>query len=210
MRFLITAGPTREPIDAVRYIGNRSSGQMGAALAGAALEAGHVVTLILGPVSAPMPPVQRRIDIETAAQMHEAVLREFPGHEVLIMAAAVADYRPKTVHSGKIGREGSLVIECEATEDILAAASKVRQPHQRIVGFSLEAAAGVDRAREKLHRKGLDLIVYNPLATMNSPSIEAVLLWPDGRSESLASRRKAELADILLKRVIGLYATSAT
>src|SRR5258706_12714645 len=94
MRLLITAGPTRGPIDAVRYIGNRSSGRMGASLAAAAVRAGHEVTLIVGPVTVAMPPQARRIDVESSAEMEAAVLREFPAHDVLIMAAAVADYRP--------------------------------------------------------------------------------------------------------------------
>src|SRR5205085_1677964 len=102
MRVLITAGPTREPIDAVRYIGNRSSGRMGAALAEAALGANHQVTLILGPVAAAMPKELRRIDVDTAAQMYAAVLNEFPNHDLLIMAAAVADYRPITARAGKM------------------------------------------------------------------------------------------------------------
>ena len=112
MKILITAGPTHEPIDAVRYIGNRSSGQMGAALAAAAMEAGHLVTLILGPVSAAMPKVGQRIDVVTAAEMESAVLAEFPKHDVLIMAAAVADYRPKAIRSEKLARAGNLTIEC--------------------------------------------------------------------------------------------------
>src|SRR5271154_3336034 len=97
MRILITAGPTREPIDPVRYIGNRSSGRMGAALSAAALAAGHTTTLIVGPVTVALPPAARRIDVETAQQMQDTVLREFPSHDLLIMAAAVADYRPKAV-----------------------------------------------------------------------------------------------------------------
>src|ERR1700722_13386027 len=96
MRVLITAGPTREPIDAVRYIGNRSSGRMGGAIADAAFGGGPHGTLILGPVAVPIGQGFRRIDVETAAQMHAAVMREFPSHDLLIMAAAVADYRPKT------------------------------------------------------------------------------------------------------------------
>src|SRR5882724_9374677 len=95
MKILITAGPTYEPIDPVRYIGNRSSGRMGAALASAATDAGHQVTLILGPVSLAIPGSLRRIDVETAAQMQAAVHAEYPGHDLLIMAAAVADFRPK-------------------------------------------------------------------------------------------------------------------
>ena len=146
MRVLITAGPTREPIDVVRYIGNRSSGQMGAALASAALAAGHDVTLISGPVSVAMPSVSRRIEIETAAQMHEAVLTEFPSHDLLIMAAAVADYRPKQVHPDKLARAGSLMIECVPTEDILAAAGQIKRTDQRTVGFSLEMEGNLPRA----------------------------------------------------------------
>lgn len=205
MRVLITAGPTREPIDAVRYIGNRSSGQMGAALAQASVRAGHAATLILGPITAPMPSGVRRVDVETAAQMHDAVLREFPSHDLLIMAAAVADYRPKHVLTGKLAREGTLTIECEATEDILAAAGRMKRADQRTVGFSLETRGNLDRSREKLVRKKVDLIVYNPTDTMNSATIESVLLWPDGRTETLPSRAKADFADILLARAVALF-----
>lgn len=205
LRFLITAGPTREPIDPVRYIGNRSSGQMGAALATAALAASHSVTLILGPVTAPMPASVRRIDVETSRQMHDAVLREFPGHDVLIMAAAVADYRPKAVHPNKLGRHGSLTIECEATEDIIAAAGQTKRPDQRTIAFSLEGRGNLERAREKMLRKKADLMVYNPIETMSSATIESVLLYPDGRAEPLPCRSKADFADILLQRAVTLF-----
>jgi len=208
MKILITAGPTHEPIDPVRYIGNRSSGQMGAALASAALTAGHAVTLILGPVAFPMPPAARRIDVQTAAEMHAAVLREFPSHHLLIMAAAVADYRPKQIHHDKLPRQGVLTIECEPTEDIVAAAAASKRPDQRIIGFSLESAGNLDRAREKLARKHLDLIVYNPTATMSSSTIEATLLWPDGRSEFLGVLPKQEFADILLDRALKWFTLS--
>jgi phosphopantothenoylcysteine decarboxylase/phosphopantothenate--cysteine ligase len=205
MKVLITAGPTREPIDAVRYIGNRSSGQMGAALVGAALAAGHKVTLVLGPVSVPMPDVPRRIDVETAAQMHQAVLAEFPSHDLLIMAAAVADYRPKQVHSEKLARAGSLTIECEPTEDILAAAGAMKRPTQRTVGFSLEMEGNTARAREKLARKNLDLIVYNPTGTMESSSVKAILLWRDGREEQVPAHLKSEFGTLLLNRAERLF-----
>ncbi|HEY2586345.1 MAG TPA: phosphopantothenoylcysteine decarboxylase [Tepidisphaeraceae bacterium] len=206
MKVLITAGPTREPIDAVRYIGNRSSGRMGAAIASAATTAGHAVTLILGPVSVPMPAVDRRIDVETASQMHLAVLGEFPAHDLLIMAAAVADYRPKHVHAKKLARTGGThTIECEPTEDILAAAGVTKQPDQRTVGFSLEMAGNLARAREKLVRKRLDLIVYNPTQTMGSDDVESVLLWADGRTENLASRSKAEFGEVLVNRASELF-----
>jgi phosphopantothenoylcysteine decarboxylase/phosphopantothenate--cysteine ligase len=206
MRILITAGPTREPIDAVRFISNRSSGKVGAALASSALRGGHEVTLILGPVTAPMPEGTRRIDVETAAEMNDAVLREMPNHDVLIMAAAVADFRPRYIRSGKVERDGTLPIEFEPTVDIIAAAAKAKRQDQRTVGFSLEANSNIERARQKLHRKGLDLIVYNPTSTMDSPTIESVLLYPDGRSEELPCRDKADFADILLKRVMELFA----
>ena len=205
MRVLITAGPTREPIDAVRYIGNRSSGQMGAALASAAMSAGHGVTLILGPVTAPMPAGIRRIDVETAAQMLSAVLAEFPQHDLLIMAAAVADYRPRKTHSGKLAREGGLSIECEPTEDIVAAAGRIKRPDQRTVGFSLETRGNLARSREKLARKNLDLIAYNPTDTMNSATIEAVLIWPDGRTEESESSPKVRFADLLIARANDLF-----
>src|SRR5690242_19541390 len=110
MKVLITAGPTYEHIDPVRFIGNRSSGKMGAALAEAALRAGHEVTLILGPVTASMPANVRRIDVTTSREMHDAVMREFPNHELLIMAAAVADFRPKHVLTKKVPRGPSLTI----------------------------------------------------------------------------------------------------
>ena len=204
MRILITAGPTREPIDAVRYLSNRSSGRMGASLASAALARAHEVTLILGPVAIPMPRTHR-IEVETAAEMQRAVMGEFPDHDALIMAAAVADYRPKRTHSGKIDRQGPMTLELEPTDDIIASASRSKRPDQRTVAFSLETAGDVDRARQKMLRKGVDLMVYNPTATMNSETVEAVLLYPDGRAEQLASRDKAEFADILLQRVVALF-----
>jgi phosphopantothenoylcysteine decarboxylase/phosphopantothenate--cysteine ligase len=205
MRILITAGPTREPIDPVRYIANRSSGGMGQGLAAAAIREGHFVTLILGPVTISMPKSAKRIDVETSRQMHEAVMTEFPHHDLLIMAAAVADYRPATVHSMKLQRGEMQTIELEPTDDILAAAGAIKTPQQRTVGFSLVDKADLARSVEKLKRKNLDLIVSNPLETMNSPTIDAVLLWADGRSEELPCRSKALFADKLLERAVALF-----
>jgi len=207
MKALITAGPTYEPIDPVRFIGNRSSGQMGASLASAAVDAGHDVTLILGPVTAAIPthPKIRRIDIFSSRDLLEAVMRAFPTHDLLIMAAAVADFRPKHVQTEKVERGGTMTIKLEATEDIAAAAGAIKKPHQRTVGFSLVERGNLARSREKMARKKLDLIVYNPLDTMSSTTIESVLLWPDGRSEELASRPKRPLADLLMQRVRELF-----
>ncbi|MBA3272262.1 MAG: phosphopantothenoylcysteine decarboxylase, partial [Chthoniobacterales bacterium] len=134
MNVLITAGPTHEPIDPVRFIGNRSSGQMGAALAEAALAAGHQVSLILGPVTANMPQRVRRVDVETSRQMYDAVLGAFPAQDLLIMAAAVADFRPANPSAEKVHRTGKLTIELEPTEDILAAAGAIKRADQRTIG----------------------------------------------------------------------------
>jgi len=205
VNILITAGPTYEPIDPVRFIGNRSSGQMGAALATAATRAGHHVTLILGPVTALMPGNVKRIDVFSSRDMHDAVLREFPSHDLLIMAAAVADFRPKSISEQKVERGGTLTIELESTEDILAAVGALKRPDQRTIGFSLVKRGEIERSREKLRRKNADLIVYNPLDTMSSATIESILLYPDGRSEELPTRAKADFANILLARGVALF-----
>jgi phosphopantothenoylcysteine decarboxylase/phosphopantothenate--cysteine ligase len=207
MKVLITAGPTYEPIDPVRFIGNRSSGNMGAALATAAVNAGHDVTLVLGPVTAAMPTHAkiRRIDIFSSRELLGAVLREFPAHDLLIMAAAVADFRPKLVRTEKVERGGTMTIELEATEDIAAAAGAIKRAEQRTVGFSLVERGDLARSRAKMARKNLDLIVYNPLDTMSSTTIESVLLWPDGHSEELPSQPKQAFADILLQRAHELF-----
>ena len=207
MRVLITAGPTYEPIDPVRFIGNRSSGQMGASLATAAVDAGHDVTLVLGPVTAAMPAHQkiRRVDIFSSRDLLDAVLREFPTHDLLIMAAAVADFRPMSVRSEKVERGGTMTIELEATEDVAAAAGAIKRADQRTIGFSLVERGNLARSREKLVRKKLDLIVYNPLDTMSSRTIESVLLWPDGRSEELPTQPKAQFAATLLDRAVRLF-----
>jgi len=204
MKLLITAGPTHEPIDAVRYIGNRSSGTLGAALAAAGLAAGHAVTLILGPVAIAVPAGVKRIDVETAEQMRAAVLANFPAHDALIMAAAVADFRPVAASAGKLPREGKLTLELESTPDILAEASLAKQPHQRTVGFSLLPRGDLPASFAKLKRKHLDLLVYNPLETMNSPSITATLLYPDGRQEPLPAMGKSEFAKLLVERTASL------
>ncbi len=207
MHFLITAGPTREPIDPVRYIGNRSSGRMGLALAHAAVNKGHKVTLVLGPVSIAMPHMAgvKRVDVESSQQMQDAVMAHFDEADVLIMAAAVADYRPKKVSAMKLGREGSLTIELEGTTDIVAAASAKKQSDQRTIGFSLEHEGALDRARSKMTRKKLDLMVFNPTETMNADTVQATLLYPDGRMEPLAVTDKQSFADVLIDRAEELF-----
>lgn len=205
LRVLITAGPTWEPIDPVRYVGNRSTGQMGRSLADAAIAAGHTVTLVVGPGTVSMPGGVRRVDVETARQMHDAVAAAFPAHDLLVMAAAVADYRPKVVRTGKIERGERLTLELEPTADILADMGRRKRGDQRTVGFSLVDMADLARSVEKLRRKNADLIVSNPLSTMGDGGVTAVLLWPDGRAEQLSYRTKGAFADLLIGRAAGLF-----
>jgi phosphopantothenoylcysteine decarboxylase/phosphopantothenate--cysteine ligase len=121
------------------------------------------------------------------------------------MAAAVADYRPKHVTAGKLPRHDTLTLELEATADIVAAASASKRPDQRTVGFSLEMDGELDRARQKMARKGLDLMIYNPTQTMNADTVSATFLYPGGRIEQLPCRDKTDFADILIQRVAALF-----
>jgi phosphopantothenoylcysteine decarboxylase/phosphopantothenate--cysteine ligase len=165
LRVLVTAGGTREPIDPVRFIGNRSSGRMGIALAAAAARRGAEVTLIAANVSLPAPAGVRRIDVETAAQLAAAAEGEFPAAHVLLMAAAPADFRAAEPAAGKLQRRGSLELSLEPTEDILASLTAGRREGQTIVGFAAEHGGdAVERARGKLRRKGADLIVLNDVS----------------------------------------------
>ncbi|HET9161927.1 MAG TPA: bifunctional phosphopantothenoylcysteine decarboxylase/phosphopantothenate--cysteine ligase CoaBC [Solirubrobacterales bacterium] len=164
MRVLVTAGGTREPIDSVRFLGNRSSGRMGLALAAAAARRGADVTLVAANVALPEPAGVRRIDVETAAELAEAARQEFPSSHLLLMAAAPADFRASEPSEGKLQREGALDLHLEPTEDILAALTAKRTEAQTVVGFAAEHGNDVARAREKLTRKGADLIVLNDVS----------------------------------------------
>jgi phosphopantothenoylcysteine decarboxylase/phosphopantothenate--cysteine ligase len=158
---LITAGPTYEPIDPVRFIGNRSSGRMGFALAQAAREAGAKVTLISGPCHLTTPDDAQRIDVETAAQMHAAVMQQIPGNQIFISAAAVADYRPKAVSKHKLKKQqAERNIELERTEDILTNVTQLK-PRPFVVGFAAETENIECNARKKLENKALDMIAAN-------------------------------------------------
>ena len=177
-RILITAGPTHEPIDDVRYVANRSSGRMGVALAEAARAAGWETTLLLGPAALEPPAGVNVVRFECTADLERLLNVHFPFCDVLVMAAAVADYRPIRADIAKLPRTGQkLTIELEPTPDLVARCVARKRPGQRIVGFALEEAARLEsRAREKLRRKGLDAIVANPLETMGSLEIEARII----------------------------------
>lgn len=185
-RLLITAGPTHEPIDAVRFIGNRSSGRLGLALADEAAGRGWAVTLLLGPTH--LAPSRAEVHLEryrTTSDLGALLARVQAECDVLVMAAAVADYRPRVdpeqLHTKLKRRAGAMVVELEPTEDLLAACSARRRPGQLLVGFALEPRDRlIASATEKLRRKAIDLIVANPLETMESPQIEATVLSREG------------------------------
>ncbi|HEY1238331.1 MAG TPA: bifunctional phosphopantothenoylcysteine decarboxylase/phosphopantothenate--cysteine ligase CoaBC [Solirubrobacterales bacterium] len=209
LRILVSAGGTREPIDPVRFIGNRSSGRMGLAIAERAARRGAEVTLVAANVSRPAPPGVRRVDVETAAELADALGREFDAADVLVMAAAPADFRPRQAAGEKIHREGAGAIELdlEATEDILAALAARRHEGQTIVGFAAETEAGTDRAREKLARKGADAIVLNdvsrPEIGFESAENEVVIVERSGEHHVPLASKEA-VADAILDRVEAL------
>jgi phosphopantothenoylcysteine decarboxylase/phosphopantothenate--cysteine ligase len=183
---LITSGPTQEPIDAVRYIGNRSSGRLGAALADESARREWTTTILAGSGSklpeSPQVTVHR---FRSTADLDALLRRELPHFDILIMAAAVADYRPKSSQTdllGKMRREpGGLVLELEATPDLLKGCAERRLPGQVLTGFALEPREEMTAsARRKLERKGIDLVVANPLETMDAGTIEATVFGRRG------------------------------
>ena len=210
LRVLVTAGGTREPVDPVRFLGNRSSGRMGLALAAAAARRGADVTLVAANVELPEPAGVRRIDVETAAELAAATRAEFDDSHVLVMAAAPADFRAAEVASGKLKREGPLELRLEPTEDILASLAAAARGEQTIVGFAAEHGdGGVERAREKLERKGADMIVLNDVSdpAIGFESAENAVTLIDGDGEAaVAKASKDAIADAILDRVASLRA----
>jgi phosphopantothenoylcysteine decarboxylase/phosphopantothenate--cysteine ligase len=206
LRVLVTAGGTREPLDSVRYIGNRSSGRMGIALAEGARRLGAEVTIIAANVTAPLPAGVRAIEVETSADLADAVSAQFDRCHVLLMAAAVADFRPASTADTKIAREsGGLEIHLEPTEDVLAAMARRRRDYQTLVGFAAEHGAGaVERARDKLHQKGVDAIVFNDISRadigFDSEQNEVVVVEAE-REIHLPRAPKEEIAAAILDRV---------
>jgi len=195
-RLLITAGPTHEPIDAVRYLANRSSGAMGIALAEAGRDAGHDVTLLLGPISHPVPTDVNVIRFQTTQNLQDLLDEHFSTNDVLIMAAAVADYRPKAGAAGKIERGADgLVLELESTPDLVARCAAAKRDDQMVIGFALEEPAALaERAQRKLSRKRLDAIIANPLETMSAADIEATIYTAAGEKHEPGPMSKQEFA----------------
>lgn len=213
-RVVVTAGPTREAIDPVRYIGNRSSGRMGYEIAAAAWRRGAEVLLISGPSHLPVPVGVEVRKIESAEEMRAAVADALPGADALVMAAAVADFRPANSARQKIKKEAGVVpqIALEPTADVLRATREVRRPGSVIVGFALETTDAVENGRRKLEGKGLDLLVVNdatePGAGFEVETNRVVLLQGGQPDEALPLMSKAEVADRILDRVEALLPAS--
>ncbi|MEM1107817.1 MAG: phosphopantothenoylcysteine decarboxylase [Planctomycetota bacterium] len=204
LNILITAGPTREPIDEVRFISNRSSGRMGIALAEAAAEAGHDVTLLLGPVLVPTTLAERieLVRFQTTAELQALLHEHFRGCDRLIMAAAVADYRVAHFTAGKTERKKHLKIELEGTPDLVAGVAKDKTETQRVIAFALEEPHELEtRAVAKMKRKGVDAIVANPLVTMEDDGIAGVYLTHDGQRDEPGPMSKEDFARWLIEKI---------
>ncbi len=198
MKILITAGPTREYLDDVRYLSNASSGRMGYALAESALKAGHEVILVTGPVDLP-PPVGCEVHaIETTAQMRDACVAAFPGCDGVIAAAAVCDYKPKERIQGKIAKTGEAIsIEMIETDDVLAELGRMKDGHW-VVGFALEAHNPRENALQKLRAKNCDWIVLNAPSAIGSESNAVELIDTSGAVIQSWSGTKTEVAAWLI------------
>jgi phosphopantothenoylcysteine decarboxylase/phosphopantothenate--cysteine ligase len=203
---MVTAGGTREALDPIRYLGNRSSGQMGHALARAARDLGAGVVLIHTCGAGRRPYGVETVEVESAAEMAEAVMASLPEADVLLMAAAVADYRPAAVAEQKIKKgEGGLTLALERTTDILGLVAQERRPEQVIVGFAAETEDLVDNAYVKLEKKRLDLIVANDARrAMGAATNQVTLINAEGEVESWPEESKRTIAERLMDRVVDL------
>ncbi|MDF2377546.1 MAG: phosphopantothenoylcysteine decarboxylase [Verrucomicrobiales bacterium] len=207
MRFLITAGPTREPIDPVRYLSNRSSGKMGYALAKAARNAGHEVTLISGPVSIPAPESTDLVRVETAVEMFDAVKIRINEADVAIFCAAVADYRIKEISAEKIKKnDEEVTLTLMQNPDILGSARSEFGFTGRLVGFAAETENVEANARGKLERKGCDFVVANDVSRrdigFDRDANEVILFAADGSTMRLDRASKDEIAKAIIQHIL--------
>ena len=204
MRFLITAGPTREPIDPVRYISNRSSGKMGYAIAEAALIEGHDVTLISGPVNIEAPRNAKLISVSTGDEMFEAVHRHADKCDICVLCAAVADYKPAQVSSTKIKKRGeTFLLELAPTRDILNSLGQRQERQFVLVGFAAETDHLEENASKKLHAKNCDIMVANDVSNpnlgMESDQNEVTILFRNGEKKKISRAEKQIIARELVK-----------
>ncbi|MGD1992381.1 MAG: bifunctional phosphopantothenoylcysteine decarboxylase/phosphopantothenate--cysteine ligase CoaBC [Anaerolineae bacterium] len=211
-KVVVTAGPTREPVDPVRFLSNPSSGRQGFALAQAAVDRGAKVTLVTGPVALPTPVGVQRIDVTTAEAMRETVLAACLGADALIMAAAVADYQPAETAPQKIKKgEGERILRLARTPDVLAAVAAKRSETgfpSVVVGFAAESRDLIANARAKLEAKGLDLIVANDItardAGFGAETNRVVVIDREGNTEELPLMRKSAVAVAILDHVVSI------
>lgn len=206
---LVSAGPTEEPLDPVRYITNRSSGKMGYALAEASRRRGAAVTLVSGPTRLPAPAGVTVENVRTTAEMSEAMLRCLDRATLVLMSAAVVDFAPARMETEKIKkRQGALTLELKPTLDILAEISRRRKPDQLIVGFAAETSNLLENAAPKVREKGLDLIVANDVtqegAGFDADTNIVTLIFPDGQVKPLEKMSKLDVANVILDEAIGL------
>ncbi|PSH03451.1 MAG: bifunctional phosphopantothenoylcysteine decarboxylase/phosphopantothenate--cysteine ligase CoaBC [Acidobacteria bacterium] len=210
---LISAGPTYEPIDPVRFLGNRSSGKMGYALAEAALRRGARVTLVSGPTALTPPAVEEFVRVETCAQMREALLARFGRASVTIMSAAVSDFSPANVAGQKIKREAAMHLDLQPTADILAELGSGRAPGQLLIGFAAETQNAAENARGKLKRKHLDAIIVNDVSRpgigFGSERNAGQIITADEVTE-IPEMSKLEMAGCILDAVVKLRAGRQT
>ena len=204
LRFLVTAGPTREFLDPIRYISNRSSGKMGYAIAVAARAVSPQVTLVSGPTALKPPQEVQFLSVTTAQEMAEAVWSRFDRVDICIMAAAVGDFRPKRMATGKI-KKGAFagMLELEATTDILAELG-CRKKSQVLIGFAAETDDMENQAREKLARKKLDFIVANDSSAFDAETSRVTFIGREGKIERLSEMPKVEIAKLIVERAVRL------
>lgn len=212
LRIVVTAGPTQQPIDIVRFITNNSTGKMGYTIAQVAAEKGHKVSLISGPTNIEKPPGVDMIRIRTAGQMYETVKRNFYTCDALIMAAAVCDFRPKNpLNKRKYEKNEEIPrLELEKTPDILERLKIVKE-NQIMVGFALEVTDLEKRAEEKLVKKKLDLIVGNKITPSKSPfgekNLEAVMIDKEDNKQKFDNISKSDIANEIVERLQGIYSS---
>ncbi|MBI3011510.1 MAG: phosphopantothenoylcysteine decarboxylase [Candidatus Omnitrophica bacterium] len=206
LRILMSAGPTREPLDPVRFISNYSSGYMGAQLAAEALARGHRVTVVCGPIGEPLPAAARVVRVEQAEEMERALRQRAKRADVVLMAAAVSDFRPTRRATVKLQRRNRLRLELKATPDIISRLP--RHPRQIVVGFALETDRVAARAKQKLQAKRLDLLLAQHANGGGAPfgrrPVHAWLLSRDGTVTRLGSISKSRAASVLLDKIEAL------
>lgn len=209
MNVLVTAGPTREPIDPVRFLTNRSSGKMGYEIAAAFAREGHTVLLVSGPTALDVPDNVDFLPVETASEMHDAVSRHIPRMDIAVFAAAVADYAPVNVAPGKLKKSAdTLTLELVRTPDILGSARELFGFNGTLVGFAAETEDLEENARGKLIRKGCDLVIANDVSKagigFDSDHNEVMLVYPH-HNEPLPMATKHDLAHNLAKAITKLH-----